>query len=153
MDSSWFVRPETIRLPLSDGQSIVVKKRLSAGEFRAHLRRGSRLDADGVRQVDILEHSLSLVIAYLVDWSLDVDIRGVAEANLVAALDTLEPARFVELKQAIAAHEASMTAEREAEKNGTGGEKNTAAISPSPYAAAGVSSGSVPSMSTTTPNS
>ena len=144
MGSNWFVRPETLRLPLSDGQWIIVKKRLTAGEFRAHLRRGSHLDADGARRVDLLEHSLSLVIAYLVDWSLDVDIRGVSDAELMAALDTLEPARFIELKQAIDAHEAAMTAERDAEKNGTGGETTSAAISPSPSAAAGVSSGFAP---------
>lgn len=144
MGTSWFVRPETIRLPLSDEHWIVVKKRLSTGEYRAHLRRSARIGDDGVRQVDLLEHGLSLVVAYLLDWSLDAVIRGASQHDLTATLDMLDPDRFVEIKQAIDAHETAMTADRAAEKNGTGGEKNEPAISPSPFVAAGESSGFEP---------
>jgi hypothetical protein len=143
MESDWFVRPKTERLSLSEGQWLLVKQRLTTGEYRAHLKRSSRVDDHGVRHVDLLEHSLSLVIAYLVDWSLEAPIRGESEADVIAALDTLVPERFAEIKAAIEAHETAMAVAREQEKNATAGEKNAAAISPSPSAAAGALSGSV----------
>lgn len=132
MGASWFVRPETERLPLSDGQWILVKRRLSTGDYRAHLKRSSRLDARGVRQIDRLDYTFSLVIAYLIDWSLDVEIRGVSEQDLTAALDTLDPTRFEEIKTAIDTHEAAMTAEREEKKTMSNGEPMSAPISPLP---------------------
>lgn len=137
---SWFIRPDTRRLPLSEGQWILVKQRLSTGEFRAHLKRSSYLDEAGRRHLDLLTHGLSLVVAYLIDWSLDdVVIRGVSESDLIAVLDNLDPARFTELKTAIEAHETAMDLEREQEKNVTAGAMHSAAISPLPSAAAGPS--------------
>lgn len=154
MGPSWFVRPDTRRLTLSDEQWIVVKARLTTGEYRAHMRRSSYVDTDGLRRIHALEHGLSLVVAYLVDWSLpDVSIRGVSEADLTAALDNLVPDRFMEIKAAIETHEAAMTAEREAAKNVTDGATNGSAISPSPSALAGPWSGSVTSTSMTMPSS
>lgn len=141
MGASWFVRPETSRLPLSEGQWLLVKRRLTTGEFRAHLQRSSRIGTDGIRRVDLIEHSVSLVVAYLVDWSLDTPIRDLSERDLTAVLDALDPQRFTEIKDAIDTHETAMTALREQEKNGTGGEKGSPAISPSPSAVAGASSG------------
>ena len=141
---SWFVRPETVRLPLSDGQWILVKQRLNTGEHRAHLARCSVVGSDGRRRVESLTHGLSLVVAYLLDWSLsDVGIRDASEAALTAALDNLEPDRFVEIREAVAAHELAMEAARETEKNVTGGERPASAISPSPSEPAGALSGSV----------
>jgi hypothetical protein len=140
---AWFVRPETRRLPLSDGEWIVVKQRLSAGEFRAHLTRSTYLDADGRRRLDPLLHGISKVIAYLVDWSLpDAVIRGASAADLTAALDSLKTERYAEIQRAIDAHEDAMAAEREQEKNVTDGGSTSSAISPSPFAVAGASSGS-----------
>jgi hypothetical protein len=143
MGTSWFVRPETCRLQLSEEQWLLVKRRLTAGEFRAHLKRSSDVGADDVRRIDTIEYSLSMVVAYLLDWSLDAVIRGVSEQDLIATLDSLDPSRFAEIKLAIEAHEAAMTVEREQEKNGTDGGKDSAAISPSPSAAAGALSGFV----------
>jgi hypothetical protein len=140
---SWFIRPETRRLPLSEGQWILVKQYLTAGETRAHLKRSCTVDADGARHVDTLEYGVSLILAYLLDWSLEASIAGASVAEVWTALDTLAPPRFTEIKQAIEAHEAAMSAARETEKNGTAGEKGSAAISPSPSAAAGASTGSV----------
>ena len=139
----WFVRPGTTRLPLSDNQWLVVRQRLSAGEYRAHLKRSSTVGDDGVRRLDMLDHGLSLIVAYLVDWSLEAPIRGVSEAELVSTLDALDPPHFAEIKTAIETHEDAMTAERAAEKNATDGAKASPAISPSPLEPAGASSGSV----------
>ena len=146
MGGSWFVRPDTRRLPLSDGQSIVVKQRLSSGDFRAHLKRSSYLGPDGLRRIDTLQQGLSTVITYLVDWSLEAPILGASEHDLIVALDALAPERFAEIKTAIETHEAAMAAEREQEKNATDGAKASPAISPSPSGVAGASSGSAPLM-------
>jgi hypothetical protein len=141
---SWFVRPRSRRLALSDDQWILVKDRLTSGEQRAHLKRCSTIGDDGVRRYDSLDEALSLIVAYLLDWSLaeQAPIAGVPEAALIQVLNTLEPGRFIELKGVVEAHDAAMTAERVAEKNGTAGETASAAISPSPSAAVGSSSGS-----------
>jgi hypothetical protein len=48
---------------------------------------------------------------------------------------------FQEIDNALDAHETRISARREARKNGPGGEKTSPAISPSPYAVAGASSG------------
>ena len=145
MGASWFVRPSTRRLPLSEEQWLLVKQRLTTGEYRAHLKRSSAVGLDGIRRVNSIDHALSLLVAYLVDWSLaeQATITGASEAALIAVLEALDPDRFDEIYRAIEAHEAAMAAEREQEKNATAGEKGSAAISPSPSAAAGVLSGSV----------
>lgn len=136
MGASWFVRPDTDRLSLSDGQWLLVKRRLSTGEFRAHLRRSSRIGDDGVRRLDLLEQGFSLVVAYLLDWSLDTVIRGVSEHDLVSALNALDPQRFTEIKQAIDTHEAAMIAEREEKKTIPSGATTSAPSSSSPSAPA-----------------
>lgn len=144
MGSSWFVRPGSRRLTLSDGAWLLVKERLTAGEYRAHLKRSSAVQDDGKRRLDSLDLGPSLVIAYLIDWSLEMEapIREMSAEALMGVLDTLDTERFQEVKAAIEAHDDAMIAEREREKNGTGGEKKLSAISPSPFAAAGASSGS-----------
>jgi hypothetical protein len=145
MGASWFVRPSTRRLALSEDQWILVKQRLTAGEYRAHLKRSSAVGLDGIRRLNSIDHGLSLIVAYLVDWSLaeHAEIRGASESALIAVLEALDPDRFAEIHLAVETHEAAMAAERESEKNATAGEKGSAAISPSPSAAAGALSGSV----------
>ena len=142
MGASWFVRPDTHRIPLSDGEWIVVRNTLTTGELRAHLKRSSQIGSDGLRRVDMIDHGPSLVVAYLVDWSLESPIRGISEADLLMVVDLLLPPRFAEIKAAIETHEAAQAAARVAEKNGTDGETNDAATSPSRSAAAGAWSGS-----------
>jgi hypothetical protein len=130
--SSWFVRPETDTLPLSDGHWIKVKRRLNTGEFRAHLKRSVRLGEDGVRRVEALDHGLSVVMAYLLDWSLEAAIRDVSSSDLASVLDSLDPERFAEIKAAIETHEDAMTAERNQKKTTTAGATKSDPISPSP---------------------
>jgi hypothetical protein len=117
---------------------------LNTGEYRQHLKRISIVGTDGIRRIDSLELAFDMVVAYLLDWSCpdDPSIRGASVADLTAALNALDQGRFAQIKDAIDRHVTAMDTEREAEKNATDGEKNAAAISPSPSAAIGALSGS-----------
>jgi hypothetical protein len=147
--ASWFVRPEQTVLTLSEGKTLTVKRRLNAGERRAQYARMYLAGVDGQLRVNPMAAGLTLVTTYLLDWSLTddagqpVNIRGVSVEELAARLNDLEPERFAEIHAAIDQHEDAMAAEREQEKNGQDGAKQSPAISPSPSAAAGASSGSV----------
>jgi hypothetical protein len=142
------VRPDLVVLPLSAGDTITVKKRLSSGEERKMIRRGISYTAEGVRSFDPIDGGVSKILAYLVDWTfhgLDgtlVPIRDQPPSVVEAALDLLDPGSYTEVLRAIEAHEAAMTAEREAEKKTPSGAPASSAISPSPAAAAGAMSGS-----------
>lgn len=133
---SWFVLPESDRLPLSSDHWVLVRRRLNTGEHRAHLRRSSREHADGTRRLDALEHGLSLVVAYLLDWSLkDIPIqemgRPLEPDALVSVIDNLDFDRFVEIRKAIEAHVEKQDAAREVEKK-TAGRKTSDPISALP---------------------
>lgn len=139
--SSWFARPETVTLPLSDGQFLVVRKRLSAGERRAARK----------RMADPVDGSFVLATAYLLDWSLaEYPIRGVSVDDLMTALDNLDADRFLEIAAAINAHVDAMHAEREEEKKLQAPTRGDGAISPSPFVAGGGSNGSGNLTKTTT---
>jgi len=108
---SRFVRPETRRLELTDGDWITVKARLTAGEKRAMFARIYRVieKADGTpQQIPDLERvGFARLSAYLVDWSLpEFPIRGVSVEALESALKNLEDDDFAELLAALDAHEA-----------------------------------------------
>jgi hypothetical protein len=146
-----FVRPETAVLTLANGDTLIVRKRLTCGEQRDQFSRSYEWvegtdERSGFWRHNISETGVALVTAYLVDWRSvtgEADsIRGLSIQELTKVLRDLAPASFREIKLAIEAHEAAMDAEREAEKNGQGGEPNAPAISPSPFAAVGASSGS-----------
>ena len=134
---SRFVRPETTRLEISQGDWLLVKQRLSAGEQRQVFARmmkpfrpavldspkdqalGGRGPSDHpVLEIDPIQASLSTALAYLLDWSLVDDegkpvvIRGQPLDVVTAALDALDLESFTEITQAIQAHEARMAAER-----------------------------------------
>jgi len=143
---SRFVRPETCRLLLASGESLTVKKRLTHGEQRAAYARMYVTGADGALTVNPLQLGMALVTAYLVDWHLlddDVSIRGLSVDDLTTLLDTLTPEAFTEIRVAIEQHEAAMLAARAEEKKTTSATPGADPISPSPFASAGASSGSV----------
>lgn len=128
---SRFVRPETTVLTISDGDTLVVKKRLNAGENR-RLWAGMMRDGDSLR-VQPLKTGMSTVVAYLLDWSLKDDdgklvkITGLGPDALELVLESLDPDDFTEILRAIEAHENAMTAEREAQKKTTAGETKSSA--------------------------
>lgn len=141
---SRFVRPETRRIPISEGDWIEVKKRLTAGETRAIYKRMMVL-ADGhhVPHMDPVQTGLSKIIAYLVDWSLVDDSGKVVpvfeqtDAVVTAALNALDPDSFQEILAAVEKHEDEMEREREAEKNTKDGGSKSSATSPSVAVSAG----------------
>jgi len=135
--SSRIRRPETLRLALTRGDWIDVKKHLTAGETRRVFRRMIRKGATG-DEIDSLQVGLSKMVVYLVDWSItDADdqpviIRGQSEDVVADVLEMLDVDSFSEILKAIEAHERTMEDEREEEKKtGTGNSKSNP-ISPLP---------------------
>ena len=150
------VSPHITILPLSDGDTLTVRKRLNAGEETAMFARMMR--RDGLPGVDPLHSGLAQILAYLIDWTL-IDPTGARIEILrqpidvvTAALNSLDPEDFKEIKKAIEAHEQAMDAERAAEKKARAGGTGSSAISPSPDTSAGATSGSAHSTETSIPS-
>jgi hypothetical protein len=148
---SRFVQPETTLLHLSGGDTITVRKRLTAGEARARTERWTEQVDDpetgGVKLVPRLTRAgLATITAYLLDWTLTddaghlVELRGIAQADLETIVDNLDGDAFAEIRLAIEAHEDAMRAEREAQKK-TDGPSASSPTSASPAVVAGAMSG------------
>lgn len=160
---SRFVRPETVVLTLDNGDQLTIRKRLTAGEQRAAYARLYTTGTDGRLKVDPLESGISLIEAYLLDWNLcdDDDEPVVIRPDkhrapdldtLRAALDSLDHASLLEIKDAIQTHERAMTAARDAEKKRIPtGATGSSPISASPAAVDGPSTTSDPLILMTTP--
>jgi hypothetical protein len=131
MGRSRFVQPETIRIDLSDGDYLILKKELNAGEQR-------RVFSDFVKQarsgepfeLDPEKVGLTKMVAYLVSWSF-CDQGGLPVEVSESAIKALDLESFREVKDAIDAHETQVEAEREARKNGKAGTLPSGAISAS----------------------
>lgn len=112
-------RPETHTLTLSSGETLIVKKRLNAGERREMLR--AMRGPDG--RMDGLLSGQATVLAYLLDWTLKDDvsgeplvIRGKSRDEIIATLDSLDSEDAKEVERAIDEWDDKMIAERKAEK-------------------------------------
>jgi hypothetical protein len=144
----FFVRPEHVRLDLTDGAWIIVKRELTAGEERAMYAR-MYSHTDDAQRVNLLEVGRAQVTAYLLDWNLTNDeglpepIRGLAIDKLGAVLDALSGDTFREIRHAVEAHIAREEERRAQEKKRRSAPPSDAKTSPSPVAVAGASSGSV----------
>lgn len=134
---SRFVRPETLNLKLSDGDWLLVKRRLNSGEQRAAFARMYLAGIDGTLRVNPLQAGMARITAYLLDWSLTDDdgkpvvIREQPIDSVVAALDSLSPEDFAEVTGAIEKHEQAMAAESAEKKRIRAGEPTSAPTSPS----------------------
>jgi len=125
---SRFVRPETVKLDLTDGDWLLVKRRLTAGEERHAFARILKQTAVGERMaLDFEQTGLAKIVAYLLDWSLVDDtgaavvIRDQAPATVEAILLNLDPASFAEIFNAITAHETAQLDALDAEKKSQAG--------------------------------
>lgn len=126
MPRNRFISPEIVRLPLSDGDWIDVKKELNAGEARRvftklvktmHAGEKAELNPEDVGKTKLVE--------YLIGWSF-IDQDGRPSAYSPEALDDLEPDTYNEIAKAIETHE-------EAAEKARAERKNTPAIEmPSP---------------------
>lgn len=146
-----FVRPDIRTLTISDGDTLVVRARLTAGERRARMSRMWLAGVDGKLTVNPMQVGLATITAYLLDWSLKdasgrtVMIRELAIADLERTIDQLDGDTYDEILAAIQAHEEAMDAERAAQKKTATGTPGRAPHSLSPSDAAGAMNGSATS--------
>lgn len=113
---SYFVKPETATLTLEDGERLIVRRELNAGEERAVHARLYVEGANGRLRVDPLATGIALMAAYLLDWTLADDdgpvvIRGLSAEELIPILNRLRSSRFTEIKEAIERHIDTVAAE------------------------------------------
>jgi hypothetical protein len=119
---SRFVTGTTRTLTLANGDQLIVREQLTAGEQRAHFARIYYYGPDGDLRRDLTRLKMGIVLAYLLDWNLrdDADqavrIRDLNSADLEQVLDALDIYSFDEIHQAIVAHEAAMLRAREEKK-------------------------------------
>jgi len=119
---SRFVRPQTRTLTLENGDQLIVRERLTAGEQRAHHARVYRPGASGRLEVDPLMIGMGVVLAYLLDWNLKDDqdqlvaIRDLSAGDLQQVIDSLDTESFHEIRQAIEAHDVAMLEARTQKK-------------------------------------
>jgi hypothetical protein len=120
-----FVRPERVTLPLSDGDTITIRRRLDNGERRAMFARMYQAGVTPLK-VDPMKTGLGMIVGYLLDWTLvDEDGQKVIIADLSAdelavVLDHLESPDFTEIKEAIERHVEADEAALEEKKRMTG---------------------------------
>ncbi len=148
--ASRVVRPETQKLEISGGDWLLIKKRLNHGEQDDAFARGYVVDGDRTRVNLLQQTGMKKITAYLLDWSLtDLDEQQIVilkqpVETVEAALRSIDPESFDEILAAINAHEQAMDRAAAAKKKIPSGDGASAAISPSPSAAAGGTSGSAP---------
>ena len=120
-------RPATERLPLTDGDFLIVKQDLTAGEYRELMRASAKpvtITGTGATsfELDPVAAGVAMVQAYLLDWSFtDPDGRTIAIANqppavVKAALDAIDSDAYLEVQSAIQAHQGARAAALAEEK-------------------------------------
>jgi hypothetical protein len=107
---SRFVKPEVTTIPISDGDVLTVRKRLTYGEQTDSYAQVYTDSAEGRPTFRPEALNIAMVTAYLVDWTVKDDsgavvpIRGLPPEELRAILRNLDPLDFEEIKDAIDAH-------------------------------------------------
>lgn len=131
-------QPETVRLNLADREYLIVKKYLTAGEYRRMLDRIYSRNQEGkLILANPIEVGRSQMMEYLVDWSATgpdgkpLVIRDKSPNEIGGAVDLLPYESFQEIRTAVERHMEAMEAEVEAEKNERDGEKPSSGILPS----------------------
>lgn len=123
------VTPEIVRLTLSDGDYIDIKRRLNTGEQNAIFARMAPEMVPGEKaRLNTRSVATSRVVEYLVAWSfaqengtpIPYTIDMPIEARL-ATLESLDPDDFKEVREAIDAHVAKVEKEIEERKNAQSG--------------------------------
>jgi hypothetical protein len=139
---SRYRRQEEVRIELSEGDWLLVRKHLTAGEEReAHARviKAGSFKQGEKPEIDLEHLGIAQAVSYLIDWSItDADdkpirIRDQGYAFVAAALRNQTPESLREILEAVQAHDAAMTAERELQKKDPTG---TSARSPTSTSAA-----------------
>jgi hypothetical protein len=137
---SRYRKQEELRLELSEGDWLLVRKHLTAGEERdAHMRvmKAGTFKPGEPPELDLEHLGIAQAVSYLLDWSItDADdkpirIRDQPYGFIAAALRNQTPESLREILEAIQAHDAAMTAEREQEKKDRAGKSARARTSTS----------------------
>jgi hypothetical protein len=127
---SRYRRQEEHRLDISDGDWLLVRKHLTAGEERdaqARVIKSGSFKQGEKPELDLEHLGISQAVSYLIDWSItDADdkpirIRDQSYAFVAAALRNQTPESLREILDAIQAHDGAMTAEREIQKKDRAG--------------------------------
>src|SRR5580765_7905053 len=122
---SFYRRQEEMRLEISDGNWLLVRKYLTAGDERdahEHIIKAGTMRPGEKPEIDLKHLGIAQVVSYLLDWSLtDVNdkpivIRGQSYDFIAGALRDMTPEGLREILQAIEAHDNAMTAERAIQK-------------------------------------
>jgi len=117
-------------LDISGGDTLTVKRYLTAAEFRGVIKASTkavRLDATTPRsdmqlEVDPTESGIATILAYLLDWTFtDYDgrplvIRDQPVTVVRAALDAIDADSYMEVQRAIQAHDTAIRAHLAEEK-------------------------------------
>src|SRR4029453_12706166 len=107
--------PETKTLTLANGDMLIVRARLTAGETRAQFARMFTTDADGTLRRNPLASGMATIVGFFLGWNLSdengelVAIRDLSPDDLVSVIDSLDMASFNEIRNAIDQHEDAMT--------------------------------------------
>lgn len=109
---SRFVKPEVVRLDLSHGDWLDVRRELTVGESRRAMAKTVKsMRADGRIEPDLEMVGRAEISAYIVDWSF-VDERDKRVPFSDAALDNLTTATYTEIETAVRKHIADVEEER-----------------------------------------
>jgi len=118
-------KQEEMRLELSGGDWLLVRKHLTAGEERdaqARVIKAGSFKQGEKPELDLEHLGIAQAVSYMIDWSItDADdkpirIRDQGYAFVAAALRNQTPESLREILEAIQAHDGAMTAERELQK-------------------------------------
>ena len=113
MSRNRVVAPDVVRLPLSDGDSVEVKKVLNAGEYRKLIYDQFKDTPDGEKlTLDYAKVGMAKLLAYIVGWTF-VGLNGQPipyrpdepEDIRRATIDGLDQETYRELITAVTAHE------------------------------------------------
>lgn len=132
---TWFATPETVRLPLPDGQYVDVKKRLTVGEREDMFTRMTLSMAAGDKlQLNPREVRTARVLAYVVGWSLmhhgtPVPMSpSLPESERNDTFRAMTPEAFDVIANALDDHITAMDQERADEKKTLSGARAFAAV-------------------------
>lgn len=104
MGTNRFVKPQVVRLPLSAGDYIDVKRRLNTGEQQELFAVMAPLVTPGEKvQLNSRMALTAKVMAYLLAWSFTDDGQPVPVT--LGAVNGLDPDTFREIRDAIETHE------------------------------------------------
>lgn len=116
---SRFVRPEVVRLTLSGGDWLDVRRELTVGEQRRAMAKTVKsMRADGRIEPDLEMVGRAEIAAYIVDWSF-VDERDKRVPFTDTALSNLTIETYTEIETAVQTHIKAIEAERGKAQSGT----------------------------------